>query len=75
MIYPGKPGTYASLAGEGAHRLVWSALVGPIPDGWWVIDHLCYQKRCLNVDHMEVVTMMENSRRSALRRWDRDRIP
>lgn len=45
-----------------AHRRAWIAANGPIPDGL-TVDHLCMNKRCVNVDHMEVVTRSENSRR------------
>lgn len=42
-----------------AHRLVWTFLNGPIPDGQY-IDHLCRNRGCVNVDHMELVTFREN---------------
>lgn len=42
-----------------AYRLVWEALVGPIPEGL-VIDHLCRNKMCVNPDHLEPVTQREN---------------
>lgn len=42
-----------------AHRVVYSALRGPIPDGL-VIDHLCRVRSCMNPYHMEVVTVVEN---------------
>lgn len=45
-----------------AHRIVYEALVGPIPKGL-VIDHLCRNRRCVNPDHMETVTIAENVRR------------
>ena len=45
-----------------AHRVVWEALVGPIPEDM-VIDHLCRNKLCVNPDHLEVVTWAENLRR------------
>lgn len=44
------------------HRAVYQLTVGPIPLGL-TIDHLCMEKLCLNVQHMEVVTRSENSRR------------
>lgn len=45
-----------------AHRAVYMDLIGPI-EGDLTIDHLCMEKLCLNVQHMEVVTRSENSRR------------
>ena len=45
-----------------AHRLVWTMLVGDIPDGL-VTDHLCRVKGCVNPDHIELVTNAENMRR------------
>lgn len=52
---PGKP----SLS---AHRLYWEELRGPIPDGL-TVDHLCKQHDCVNPDHFELVTDVENIRR------------
>lgn len=48
------------------HRAVWEAENGPIPDGM-TVDHLCFNRACQNVDHMEIVTRGENSRRAAHR--------
>lgn len=45
-----------------AHRLAYTLLVGPIPEGL-VIDHLCRQTLCCNPLHMEPVTQAENVRR------------
>ena len=45
-----------------AHRIVYEALVGPIPDGLQ-IDHLCRNPGCVNPMHLEPVTSWENSRR------------
>ena len=47
------------------HRLVWEALVGPIPVGL-DLDHLCRYKPCCNPDHLEPVTRKENVRRGAI---------
>lgn len=42
-----------------AHRLVYEALVGPIPRGL-TIDHLCRVRACVNPTHLEPVTRGEN---------------
>jgi len=46
------------------HRAMWTAKRGPIPDDDdWTLDHLCVNRRCVNVKHLEVVTRTENSLR------------
>ena len=45
------------------HRLMYEQMVGPIPDGL-VIDHLCMVRNCVNPEHLEPVTIEENTRRS-----------
>ena len=45
-----------------AHRIAWMELNSEIPQGL-VIDHLCRNTMCVNVDHLEVVTNTENLRR------------
>jgi hypothetical protein len=45
-----------------AHRVVYEALVGPIPSGL-TIDHLCRNPGCVNPEHLEPVTIGENLRR------------
>ena len=46
-----------------AHRREWERAYGPVPAGM-TLDHLCRNKACINVDHLEVVTMRENVLRS-----------
>ena len=41
------------------HRLVYTALVGPILEGL-VIDHLCHNPACCNPAHLEAVTNQKN---------------
>ncbi|HVL65773.1 MAG TPA: HNH endonuclease signature motif containing protein [Vicinamibacterales bacterium] len=45
------------------HRLAWELFRGAIPTGL-TIDHLCRNRRCFNPDHLEPVTLEENSRRA-----------
>lgn len=42
-----------------AHRWLYEQLVGPIPDGMQ-LDHMCRVRPCVNPDHLEVVTQLEN---------------
>lgn len=46
----------------GAHRLAYETFVGPIPEGL-VIDHKCRVRCCVNPEHLEPVTFVENIRR------------
>lgn len=47
-----------------AHRVSYEEFVGPIPAGL-TIDHLCQNKACVNPEHLEPVTAVENHRRWA----------
>ncbi|WP_053197411.1 HNH endonuclease signature motif containing protein [Streptomyces viridochromogenes] len=42
-----------------AHRVAYEALIGPIAAGL-MIDHLCRNRACVNVEHMEAVTNKVN---------------
>ncbi len=46
-----------------AHRWIWEQLRGPIPAGL-TLDHLCRNRSCVNVQHLEPVTQNVNSKRS-----------
>lgn len=46
-----------------AHRASYELFVGPIPDGL-EMDHLCRNRRCINPEHLEAVTHLENMHRN-----------
>lgn len=53
--------------GVRAHRAAWEA-AGRELDPELELDHLCSNRSCVNVDHLEQVTHAENMRRSGVRR-------
>lgn len=46
----------------GAHKWYYEYLHGPVPGGL-ELDHLCRVRCCVNPEHLEPVTHLENSRR------------
>ena len=62
---------YGSVRFQGTtwvvHRLAWTELRGPIPEGHDV-DHTCFNRGCFNVDHLEPVPHEENVRRATVNR-------
>lgn len=54
-----------------AHRLAYTQLRGPIPDGK-SLDHLCRNTICVNPAHLEPVTHYENMRRGRNWTWWRE---
>ena len=43
-----------------AHRYAWEEVNGPIPSGK-VIDHVCHNRACVNVEHLRLCTVTENN--------------
>jgi hypothetical protein len=56
---------YGRAGLELAHRKVYQAEVGPIPDGTF-LDHTCRVRACVRPSHLQPVTQRENERR---KRW------
>ena len=48
-----------------AHRAAWLLAYGQLPSSDLVLDHLCRNRWCVNVEHLEAVTMSENYWRGA----------
>lgn len=68
-LRPGNPNRYPRKWAGGRylmsyHRWVYEQAHGPVPDGW-VVDHLCRNKRCVSLEHLEAVPVGENNRRGA----------
>lgn len=68
-LYAGRLSTngYGVLLNHRVHRLTYEKFVGQIPDDL-EIDHLCEVKPCINPDHLEAVTHLENARRGNMKR-------
>ena len=43
------------------HRIAWEALRGPIPSSL-TVDHICHNRRCVNVDHLRLLSNVDNAR-------------
>jgi hypothetical protein len=51
------------------HRYAYDRLVGDIPEGM-TIDHLnCTLRRCINPNHMQVISSLDNTLRANATRW------
>lgn len=50
---------YGRVGYKMAHRIVYEEQVGEIPDGLQ-LDHLCRNRGCVNIEHLEPVTIKVN---------------
>ena len=50
-----------------AHVYAWERVNGPVQSGM-TVDHICENKRCVNIEHLQVVSGAENSRLYQTRR-------
>lgn len=50
------------------HRFIWKARRGPIPEGY-EINHLCRNRACQNVDHMECIPGLEHTIKTNIERY------
>jgi hypothetical protein len=68
---------YARLWHDGrltsASRYFYKNIKGDIPDGMQ-IDHLCKNRRCVNPEHLEPVSPLENIYRSKVRKLDKYQV-
>lgn len=63
-LHPVGYGVFSDRPARLAHRLSWVLFSGqPLTRGL-TIDHLCFNKRCVNPHHLEPVTLAENLRRA-----------
>lgn len=55
------------------HRLAYEFLCEPVPAGLQ-LDHLCRVRCCVNPDHLEPVTLLENVRRGNSGKFQRSKL-
>jgi hypothetical protein len=55
---------YGAITADGrrwkAHRLAYHLFKGPVPDDM-AVDHMCRNHRCVNPDHLRLLTRGENA--------------
>lgn len=58
-LWGGGYGQFKNARSRYAHRFAYEHFVAPVPRGK-DLDHLCRVRRCVNPEHLEVVTRREN---------------
>jgi len=56
-----------------AHRYFFEKYKGKIKEGL-ILDHLCRNKKCVNPNHLEVVSLAENTRRGLSAKLDKRKV-
>lgn len=56
-----------------AHVVAWESINGPVPNGLQ-LDHLCRVRSCVNPEHLEPVTGIENLRRGRVAKVSPDDV-
>ena len=51
------------------HRVVYIAARGPVPVGYDV-HHKCFNRRCVNIEHLEAIPAFQNRRRHNGQDWE-----
>jgi hypothetical protein len=46
------------------HRVAWEGRNGLIPDGM-TVDHLCHNRLCIRIEHLRLLSNVDNGRRNA----------
>lgn len=59
----GYPKFWANAGTVRGHRWLWELMIGPVLDGW-SLDHLCRQRACVRLAHLEAVPHSLNNARS-----------
>lgn len=53
-----------NLGTKVAHRVAWELINGPIPEGKF-LDHQCFNRACVNPNHLRIVTNKQNGENRA----------
>lgn len=64
---------YSQSGSSRVHKINYEKKYGSVPKGK-VLDHLCKNKKCVNPDHLEIVTVAENTRRGRATKLKKEQV-